>query len=161
MATSKKTTSAARGSAAAAAKAKTGAEAPSPTAKKPAAAAANGGAEKSALFDALRAILKRHERELVVVHDKADNYYLDTPTKDPNKNALFFAAARAGRAYTSFYLMPVYTNPELLGAVSPELKKRMQGKSCFNFKSAEPGLLKELSELTEKCFGAWKAAGRI
>lgn len=160
MATSKKTTGAARGSAAAAAKAKTAAGASSGAAKKPA-AAANGGAEKGALFNALRAILKRHEDDLVVVHDKADNYYLDTRMKGPNRSALFFAAARAGKAYTSFYLMPVYTNPELLGAVSPELKKRMQGKSCFNFKTAEPGLLKELSELTEKCLGAWKAAGRI
>jgi hypothetical protein len=159
MATSKKTTSATKGSAAAMAKVKRSAGASAETAKKP--ASANGGAEKSALFNALKAILKRHESDLVVVHDKADNYYLDTRTKGPNKNALFFAAARVGRAYTSFYLMPVYTNPELLGGVSPELKKRMQGKSCFNIKSAEPGLLKELSELTEKCFGAWKAAGRI
>lgn len=159
MATSKKTTSAARGSAAAMAKVKRSAGAPAESEKKP--VSANGGAEKSTLFNELKAILKRHEGDLVVVHDKADNYYLDTRRKGPNKNALFFAAARVGRAYTSFYLMPVYTNPELLGGVSPELKKRMQGKSCFNIKSAEPGLLKELSELTEKCFGAWKAAGRI
>lgn len=160
MASSKKTTGAARGSAAAGVRMRTVADASTTAVKKPA-SAANGGAEKNALFNALKAILKRHEGDLVVVHDKADNYYLDTRTKGPNKSALFFAAARVGRAYTSFYLMPVYTNPELLGGVSPELKKRMQGKSCFNIKSAEPGLLKELSELTEKCFGAWKAAGRI
>jgi hypothetical protein len=38
--------------------------------------------------------------------------------------------------------------PELLKNISPELKKRMQGKSCFNFKKVEPDLFKELKELT-------------
>jgi len=43
--------------------------------------------------------------------------------------------------------MPVYMHPELLKRVSPELKKRMQGKSCFNFSSVEPALFKELTAL--------------
>ena len=44
--------------------------------------------------------------------------------------------------------MPVYMFPELLKGMSPELKKHMQGKSCFNFKKVEPDLFKELKELT-------------
>ncbi|WP_437624612.1 hypothetical protein [Sorangium sp. So ce1151] len=112
-------------------------------------------------FEALRSILQRHARDLVVVHDAPDNYYLDTRTKGPNGKPLFFGATRAGRAYTSFYLMPVYTNPELLGDVSPELKKRMQGKSCFNFKTNEPALLAELEALTRRCFERWKASGQV
>jgi len=40
--------------------------------------------------------------------------------------------------------------PELLQDISPELKKRMQGKSCFNFKKVEPNLFAELSTLTRK-----------
>ena len=46
--------------------------------------------------------------------------------------------------------MPVYMFPELLKDISPELKKHMQGKSCFNFKKVEPDLFKELSDLTRK-----------
>jgi hypothetical protein len=46
--------------------------------------------------------------------------------------------------------MPVYMYPDLLSNISPELKKHMQGKSCFNFKKVEPELLKELSDLTKK-----------
>ncbi|KYF55659.1 hypothetical protein BE08_16370, partial [Sorangium cellulosum] len=103
------------------------------------------------MFEALRGILQRHARDLVVVHDTPDNYYLDTRTKGPNGKPLFFGAARAGRAYTSFYLMPVYAHPELLGDVSPDLKKRMQGKSCFNFKTSEPALFSELEALTGRC----------
>jgi hypothetical protein len=46
--------------------------------------------------------------------------------------------------------MPVYMYPELLTDISPELRKRMQGKSCFNFKKVEPGLFEELKDLTRK-----------
>ena len=53
--------------------------------------------------------------------------------------------------------MPVYVNPKLLGAVSPELKKRMQGKSCFNFKEVDKKILGELSDLTKKGFEFYKA----
>ncbi|MGK3966240.1 hypothetical protein WMF38_18905 [Sorangium sp. So ce118] len=112
-------------------------------------------------FEALRSILQRHARDLVVVHDTPDNYYLDTRTKGPNGKPLFFGATRAGRAYTSFYLMPVYTNPELLGGIGPELRKRMQGKSCFNFKTNEPALFAELAALTGRCFERWKASGQV
>ena len=33
--------------------------------------------------------------------------------------------------------------------MSPELKKRMQGKSCFNFKEVDENLFKELATLTK------------
>jgi hypothetical protein len=33
--------------------------------------------------------------------------------------------------------------------MSPELKKRMQGKSCFNFKTVDEKLFKELAKLTK------------
>jgi len=33
--------------------------------------------------------------------------------------------------------------------MSPELKRRMQGKSCFNFKTVDEKLFKELAKLTK------------
>jgi hypothetical protein len=45
--------------------------------------------------------------------------------------------------------MSVYASPELLKHMSPELKKRMQGKSCFNFKEVDKKLFSELSRLTK------------
>jgi len=33
--------------------------------------------------------------------------------------------------------------------MSPELKRRMQGKSCFNFKEIDEKLFKELARLTK------------
>jgi len=61
--------------------------------------------------------------------------------------------------YVSYHLMPVYAFPELLESVSPELKKRMQGKSCFNFSKIDADTLKELAELTRKGFEKFKAEG--
>jgi hypothetical protein len=46
--------------------------------------------------------------------------------------------------------MPVYSHPSLLADLSPALKKRQQGKSCFNLKSPDPDLLAELEALTTK-----------
>ena len=43
--------------------------------------------------------------------------------------------------------MPVYVDPGLLDDVSPELRKRMQGKSCFNFTSVDEPLFAELGDL--------------
>ena len=46
--------------------------------------------------------------------------------------------------------MPVYGDPRLLADLSPELRKRMQGKSCFNFTRVDEGLLTELTDLTRR-----------
>ena len=42
----------------------------------------------------------------------------------------YVAGIRVGKSYVSYYLMPIYAMPELVTGVSPELKRRMQGKAC-------------------------------
>jgi hypothetical protein len=102
------------------------------------------------VFEQLRSILKSHAQNLTVKTDTAGTYYLDGPYSEKWKKELFFGSAQIKKNYVSFYLMPVYMYPELLKDVSPELKKRMQGKSCFNFKKVEPELFTELAELTRR-----------
>lgn len=68
-------------------------------------------------------------------------------------------AAVIMKSYVSFHLVPVYAYPDLLESASPELKKRMQGKSCFNFKSMEPALFRELSALAGEGLKRFRAAG--
>src|SRR5690349_13944470 len=65
------------------------------------------------------------------------------------------------KSYVSFYLMPVYLYPELLDGMSPQLKARMQGKSCFNFKKVEPALLEELGRLAKRGFERYKQEGLL
>jgi hypothetical protein len=57
--------------------------------------------------------------------------------------------------------MPVYLHPELLEDVSEALKKRMQGKSCFNFKQIDDALFAELEALVARGYAAYQEAGYI
>lgn len=100
------------------------------------------------VFEQLKAILKPYAKNLTITADTSAAYSLDGPYSEKYKKALFFGAAQIKKNYVSFYLMPVYMFPELLKGMSPELKKRMQGKSCFNFNKVEPDLFKELKQLT-------------
>ncbi|MEO8436520.1 MAG: hypothetical protein ABI596_16600 [Pyrinomonadaceae bacterium] len=87
-----------------------------------------------------------------VLADAEGNYSLNTRHIMKNKQPLYFGGVRIGKAYVSFHLMPVYACPELLHERSPELKKRMQGKSCFNFKAVDEKQFKELAKLTKAGF---------
>jgi hypothetical protein len=102
------------------------------------------------IFEQLKNILKPYAKNLSVKVDTLDTYYLDGPYSEKWKKELFFGSAQIKKNYVSFYLMPVYMYPELLNDISPELKKHMQGKSCFNFKKVETDLFKELEELTRQ-----------
>ncbi len=101
------------------------------------------------VFAKLKAILKPYAQKMVVVHDTSSCYYLDTRYIMKNKQPLCFGSVRVGKNYVSFYLMSIYASPDLLKGMSPELKKRMQGKSCFNFKEVDENLFKELDKLTK------------
>ena len=100
------------------------------------------------VFEQLKTILKPYAKNLTITADTSAAYSLDSAYSEKYKKTLFFGAAQIQKNYVSFYLMPVYMFPELLKDMSPELKKHMQGKSCFNFKKVEPDLFKELKELT-------------
>lgn len=102
----------------------------------------------AATFFALKQILAPLEKYLHVNTDTRARYYLETRSASYKGKPLFFAAVVSGRAYVSFHLMPLYWDPSLLKRVSPELRKRMQGKSCFNFTAPDSVLFRELSKLT-------------
>ena len=52
-----------------------------------------------------------------------------------------------------------YTHPELKKPISAELKKRMQGKACFNFRSPDQELFRELADLTQSGLEKYRAKG--
>ena len=104
------------------------------------------------VFAKLKAILEPYAKKCEVLQDTETLYYLNTRYIMKNKQPLCFAAARTGKAYVSFHLMPVYASPEMLKTISSELKRRMQGKACFNFKTVDDGLFKELAKLTKAGF---------
>ena len=108
------------------------------------------------VFERLRAILKPYEHQLVLVDDLPERYYLNGHYSQKFKKDLFFGSTIIQKNYVSFYLMPVYMYPEMLETISPDLKKRMQGKSCFNFKTVDEALFDELTALTKRGYERFK-----
>lgn len=104
----------------------------------------------AATFTALRGVLERHRGSMTVYADTPDAYQLCSASlKNRIGRPLFVAAVEVKKNYVSFHLMPIYASPDLVKALSPALRKRMQGKSCFNFTTIAPAQLKELAALTK------------
>src|SRR5204863_1319358 len=101
------------------------------------------------VFDRLKSIFKPYAKKMEVASDTEQYYLLNTHYIMKNKQPLCFGGVRLGKNYVSFYLMSVYASPDMLKNMSPELKKRMQGKSCFNFKEVDKQLFGELKALTK------------
>src|SRR5574341_757197 len=78
--------------------------------------------------------------------DAAGFWLLKNQHNIANKQPLCFGGVRLGKNYVSYYLMSLYTSRETM---SPALRKRMQGKCCFNFKHVDEKLFKELAKLTK------------
>ena len=106
-------------------------------------------ADFTKVFEELKSIFKPYTRKMDVLADTDTSYWLNTRWLMRNKQPLTFGGVRRGKNYVSFHLMSVYASPDLLKNISPELKKRMQGKSCFNFKAVDKKLFTELKALTK------------
>ena len=86
----------------------------------------------------------------VVEPEPDTSYLLLGAPSDKYPDGLMFGAVSIGKRYVSYHLMCMYLSPDLLEAMSPKLRARMQGKSCFNFKKVEPELFKQLEDLTRE-----------
>jgi len=115
----------------------------------------------AAVYAELHEILAPYASKLDTKRDDGTELYVDTRHIQKNKKPLFFGAVQLKKSYVSFHLMPVYVKPELLGSLSPELRSRMQGKSCFNFSAVEPDLIEELAALTKASYASYEEQGFV
>ena len=122
--------------------------------------AARAKAEKPDLvtvFTALRQLLGNFRGHLAVQTDKRGNYHLEDPSILHRRKPLYFAGVRTGKNYVSFHLLSLYYNPAALKAISPALKKRMQGKACFNFTTVDEDCFAELKRLVAEGLKRYKS----
>jgi hypothetical protein len=120
-------------------------------------------------FRALRSILQKHAGKFSV-KDSARCYSLEG-TVGPatlqawggklKRRTIPVGWVQIGKGYVSYHLMGLAGNAKILEGMSKELKARMQGKTCFNFKSADEGLLRELDSLTAQALAAFERAGHV
>ena len=122
------------------------------------------------IFARLRRILVNHPQSLSVTEDSPTRYCLEGRVGPAALRAwggkmrrpmIPVAWIQIGKAYVSFHLMGVYGNTKAREGVSQELRARMQGKTCFNFKVADETLFQELEGLTKRACEAFKKAGFI
>ena len=86
-----------------------------------------------------------------------DTYMLLGAPHEKYPDGILFAGVKRQKRYVSYYLMPAYTAPEVAQSISPELRRRMQGKSCFNFTRIDDGLFDELADVTARGREAYAA----
>ncbi len=115
-------------------------------------------ADLDVVFSELKDMLTQYGDALRVQADKAGTYYLNTLRQDAAGKPQFFGGARKGKSYVSLYLMPVYEFADLLATVPAELQKRMQGKSCFNFRTLAEIPREEVKRLIDTAVARVKAA---
>lgn len=102
----------------------------------------------------LRAILAPYEGRL----EWATIYGLPTLRRPGAKAHDWFAFVKPASKHVSFFLLPVYTYPEVATSVSPALRKRLTGKSAFNFKVVDEAEMAELEALVARAFERYRAA---
>ncbi len=97
------------------------------------------------IYTRLGEMLRKHKDKLSVAVEKPGEFWMAVTGAMYRGKPLVFAGVRMGKTYVSYHLMSVYMRKD---EISPELKKRMQGKACFNFASLDEKLFGELDKLT-------------
>jgi hypothetical protein len=114
------------------------------------------------IFDRIRTMFAAHERRGVVLHDEPGRYYLGThEVREKDGYRTWFGGVEIKKNYVSAHLIPVYAHPKMLEGLSEALRKRMQGKSCFNFRKLDETLLQELEGLVDAGAERFAAEGRL
>ena len=113
------------------------------------------------VFNRLRKMLAAHAAEFTVALDQPGEYGLETAMPRPDKKPVCVGAVRIEKNYVSYHLMAIYGYPDVLKEMSPTLKKRMQGKSCFNFTAIDETLFAELADLTRRSCHAFRKGGPV
>lgn len=109
-------------------------------------------ADFDAVFAALRERMLSHTEGLMVTKDAPGDLVVRIPADSGDPG--WFGTVTIKKSYVAYHLMPIYCDPSLAENLSPELTRRRQGKTCFNFKRIEPALFDELDRLTAVCKSA-------
>jgi hypothetical protein len=107
---------------------------------------------RQAVFDTLAALLRPYADRLSVKIDDERQLYLEESVSTGKPQ--MFAAVQAKASYIALHVFPLYVCPALLGSVSATLLSRMQGKSCFNFKTLDQLPETEVADLLQAAFAS-------
>jgi hypothetical protein len=106
----------------------------------------------------LRTLFDPYRGQLIASKEGPDGISFELPGYEGTPWG-YVGGTRVGKAYVSYYLMGVYDGA-LTASMSPELRNRMQGKTCFNFTKVDEPLFAELEALTAKAIDRQPAVVR-
>jgi len=113
-----------------------------------------------AVFAELREILRKHAAGMNVVADTPSDFTITSPAV-ANGKPLWFGRVVVTKTAVTYHLFPLYFNPKLQAAIPAELLARKQGKTCFNFRRADPDLFARLDTLTGQAREAFERHGLL
>jgi hypothetical protein len=125
--------------------------------------------EFESVFATLKSILQKQAGTLSVSDDTATCYRLAATPGPATLRAwggkvklpmIPVAWVQIGKAYVSYHLMGIEGSSSR-ERMSKGLQGRMQGKTCFNFKSQDEALFHELESLTASSIAVFRKAGFI
>lgn len=99
-------------------------------------------------FAALKSVLAKHARHLQAVFDTSDEYTLNTRKPGTDGKPLLFGSVQMRPTHVLYQFPPMQLDPALGAAISPTLRRHLQGKRDFTFTAVEPAQLEELDLLT-------------
>lgn len=114
------------------------------------------------IFNALKTLLKKYEKDLSVKGNSEDKYHLYSSKAVEafgKKRGMYFAGIVIRKNYVVLYFMPVYTHTKLRKKVDPELIKKLKGGSCFQFKDLDSTMAKKLEKMLKIGFDCYKKVG--
>ncbi|HEX6916005.1 MAG TPA: hypothetical protein VF145_12240 [Chitinophagaceae bacterium] len=74
---------------------------------------------------------------------------------------LFFAGVLVQKGYVGFYFFPIYVHPDLKSELSPDLLKKLKGKTCFHIKKIDPETKTHINDALKKGYSLYKNKGWI
>jgi hypothetical protein len=111
------------------------------------------------IFSKLKDILEKHSNKFLTKEEyigsqakqKKPGYHLygskEVSLFGKKPQPIYIAGVIQQKNYVSLYLSAIYSHPELFKNISPQLKKVLKGKSCFNINKITPQILKETEEV--------------
>lgn len=127
-------------------------------------------ADHEAVFAELRKLLRAHAGQFTVAEDSSKRYCL-TATPGPatikawrgelRHPIMPVAWVQRSKSYVGYHLMGLYAQPAFVSSMSPALRARLHGKTCFNFSRTDQIVRSELDALTAATIAGLRRGGFI
>ena len=77
-------------------------------------------------------------------------------------DAIYFASCLVQKGYVGFYYFPIYAAPEAKAPlIQPELKKLLNGKTCFHIKKNNPLIMAQIDNALKDGFEMYSRMGWV